>query len=325
MPAYFSMRVEVVSRGCGQSAIAAAAYQARACFTDPRTGQQHDYRAGAGEVEHLEILAPRDAPDWVHARLELWTRAEGAEKRKDAQTARRLRVTLPREFSREERIAIVRAYVQEHFVSRGMVADIAWHNDTARDGSGAQPHAHILLTMRPLEGDGFARKKSRHDTLSAAQARDHPNAHWVEGDGWVTNPDSWNLKSLYESHRAGWEHAVNQVLAMKGIATRIDRRSYAEQGKPYKPQPYLGVLLKVREIKERGKAIMNQWIANHEQRTVWAMAARAMQGDPRHAGARVSAFLAWGDKKLEKLSRWLGQPEPPRHPAGPAHEGGFER
>ena len=89
--------------------MAAAAYRAGERLHDERQGVTHDYRNRSG-VEHTEILLPPDAPAWVQGagREALWNAVERGEKREDAQTARELRIMIPRELDPPQRIQVVR-------------------------------------------------------------------------------------------------------------------------------------------------------------------------------------------------------------------------
>ncbi len=115
--ALFSMRVQVIKRSAGRSAVAAAAYRSSEKLRDERQGITHDYSRKSG-VEHKEILLPDNAPAWVQGidRQTLWNAVEANEKRKDSQTARELRIMIPRELSPDERINVVRDFVRENFV-----------------------------------------------------------------------------------------------------------------------------------------------------------------------------------------------------------------
>ena len=207
--AIFHMRAQVISRSAGRSAIAAAAYRAGERLRDERTGQMHDYSRKA-YVEHREIMAPETAPAWMQDRAALWSGVEAAEKRKDAQLAREVHFALPRELDRMERVELIRDFCQREFVARGMIADVAIHNPSGRDG-GEQPHAHVMLTTRVLTGEGFG-----------AKDRD------------------WNDKALYEGWRAGWAEHANRALERVGSRERIDHRSFAERGIDREPEPKLG-------------------------------------------------------------------------------------
>ncbi|MDE8347581.1 MAG: MobA/MobL family protein [Acidocella sp.] len=207
--AIFHMRAQIISRAAGRSAIAAAAYRAGERLRDERTGQMHDYSRKA-YVEHREIMVPEAAPAWMLDRAALWSGVEAAEKRKDAQLAREVHFALPRELDRAERVELIRDFCQREFVARGMIADVAIHNPSGRDG-GEQPHAHVMLTTRVLTGEGFGAKDRE-----------------------------WNDKALYEGWRAGWAEHANRALERVGSRERIDHRSFAERGIDREPEPKLG-------------------------------------------------------------------------------------
>src|SRR4051812_19413600 len=108
--AIYRLEAKVIGRTSGRSACAAAAYRAAERIVDQRTGQVHDY-ARRGGVEHAEILAPETAPAWVQDRAALWNAVEAAETRRNAQLARELVLTLPRELTPEQRLETVRSFV----------------------------------------------------------------------------------------------------------------------------------------------------------------------------------------------------------------------
>ena len=92
---------------------------------------------------------PDHAPAAYADRAVLWNAVEKIEKAKNAQLAREIEIALPKELTREQGISLVREYVKEQFVNAGMCADIAIHDK--QDGN---PHAHVMLTIRPIEQDG---------------------------------------------------------------------------------------------------------------------------------------------------------------------------
>lgn len=196
---HFRIELKSISRGQGRSVIAAAAYRHGAVLEDRRQQITHDY-ARKSAVAHSEIIAPADAPAWARDRSELWNRADAAEKRRDAITAREVLVSLPRELGRDQHLELLRNFVEREFTSRNIVADIAVHEASALDG-GAQPHAHIMLVDRPIGADGFGPKKDRR--LATA-------------DG-------------VEAVRSAWAEEVNQALERARIASRVDHRSLKRQ------------------------------------------------------------------------------------------------
>lgn len=193
--AIYHMSAQVLTRSAGASAVASAAYRAGANLVDERTGERHDYQRRDG-VAGAEIVAPDDAPQWARERSALWNAAEAAERRRNSQVAREVRVALPAELGDEARKELVREYAKRQFVEAGMVADIAYH-----DFGGENPHAHIQLTMRRIAGAGFAPKKER----------------------------AWNAPELLEAWRAAWAEHANRALERAGSEERIDHRSLAAQ------------------------------------------------------------------------------------------------
>lgn len=128
--------------------IAAAAYRAGEKLYDGETGLNHDFTRKGGVV-HQEILLPDHAPKEYLDRQRLWESVTKVEKKSNAQLAREVEIALPVEFSRELQLAVIKEYVQTNFVSKGMCVDIAIH-----DKKNGNPHAHILLTTRPIKADG---------------------------------------------------------------------------------------------------------------------------------------------------------------------------
>ncbi len=188
----------MISRSQGRSATAAIAYRVAERIEDRRTGLVFDYAARGG-VDHTEILAPDHAPDWVRDRSELWNRVEESETRKNSQVAREVRVALPAELTHDERVDLVRDFVCEQFVDRGMVADIALHAP-GREGDERNHHAHILLTTREIDAEGFTTK----------------------------NRD-WNKVELLEGWREAWARDSNAALERAGIEDRVDHRTLVAQ------------------------------------------------------------------------------------------------
>ncbi|EQB16948.1 MobQ family relaxase [Sphingobium lactosutens] len=318
--AIFSMRMQVIKRSAGRSSVAAAAYRAGEKLVDERQGITHDYSSRTG-VEHTEILLPKDAPAWVQGidRQTLWNAVEFGEKRKDSQTARELRLTLPREIPADQRSALVRDYVIRNFVSKGMIADIAIHNKVASDGL-EQPHAHVMLTMRPAVEPGGFGQKVRHDWVPDPTGRTQPDGRPVMVE---SNAHSWNSADYYERCREDWENTANAALARAGSAERIDRRSLLERGLARMPEPALRLAYHLKDLRGALKERFGQFqMAKHYQAVEGrAKAAFArLEEAPTRAGDAARAFQRfhdWIDRQLARLAQARAGPEraPPRdHP-----------
>ena len=155
--AIYHCSIKIISRGNGKSAVAAAAYRSGEKIINEWDGMIHDYTRKRGIV-HSEILLPPNAPPDFQDRGTLWNSVEQIEKACNSQLARELEVALPIELSREEQVRLVRAYCSSQFVSRGMCADFNIH-----DTGNGNPHAHILLTMRPMDERGKWLPKSKKE------------------------------------------------------------------------------------------------------------------------------------------------------------------
>jgi Ti-type conjugative transfer relaxase TraA len=223
--AIYHFSVKIISRGQGRSVIAAAAYRAGERLRDHHLGRWQNYTRKQGVV-HRAILLPAGAPEAWADRTTLWNAVEAAERRRDAQLARELEIALPRELSKRAAIRLAEDFVRRECVARGMVADIAIHWVQGSDGQ-PQPHAHILLTLRGVEGGGFGPKRRE-----------------------------WNATALLQHWREAWADLANACLAENGHDVRIDHRSLETLGLDLMPQVKLGAGVRRREaageVTERG-------------------------------------------------------------------------
>ncbi|NML13061.1 MobA/MobL family protein, partial [Sphingobium sp. AR-3-1] len=121
--AIYHFSAKVISRANGSSAVASAAYRSASELHDERLGRNHDFSNKAGVV-HSEVLLPEGAPERLNDRATLWNEVEAGEKRKDAQLAREVEFSIPREMNQSQGVQLARDFVEKQFVERGMVADL---------------------------------------------------------------------------------------------------------------------------------------------------------------------------------------------------------
>ena len=157
--AIYHLEAKVVGRGAGRSAVAASAYLSCSRLYNDYDGIQHDYTKKQGLVWQ-QVFLPEYAPQGWQDREKLWNAVEEVETAKDSRLAREFVVALPIELSREQQIELLQTFIQEQFVSDGMCADAAIH-----DTDGHNPHAHILLTVRPLDEQGRWQYKTEKEYL----------------------------------------------------------------------------------------------------------------------------------------------------------------
>ena len=248
--AIYHCSIKIISRGKGRSAVAAAAYRSGEIIKNEYDGVTHDFTAKRGIV-HTEIVLPDHAPAEYADRAILWNAVEKSERYKTAQLVREIEIGLPKELTGAEHISIVRDFVKQNFVAAGMCADFAIH-----DTGGGNPHAHIMLTMRPIEQDGKWGQKSRTE------------------NGIKIPTVDWNEQTKAEEWRAAWADICNQYLERGNHAERIDHRSYERQGIGQIPTVHLGVAAFQMEkrgiVTERGNINREIEITNRELRQLKA-------------------------------------------------------
>jgi Ti-type conjugative transfer relaxase TraA len=207
--AIYHFSAKVISRANGSSAVASAAYRSASELHDDRLGRIQDFSNKAGVV-HSEIMLPEGAPERLNDRATLWNEVEAGEKRKDAQLAREVEFSIPREMNQAQGVELARDFVNKQFVERGMVADLNVHWDMGKDGQ-PKPHAHVMLSMREVGPEGFGQKVRE-----------------------------WNSAELLKGWREAWADHVNERLASLDIDARIDHRTLAAQGIELEPQHKIG-------------------------------------------------------------------------------------
>lgn len=232
--AIYHCSIKIVSRGKGKSAVAAAAYRSGEKLTNEWDGLTHDYTKKGGVV-HSEILLPAHAPPAFSDRSTLWNSVELSEKSNNAQLAREVEIALPVELSREEQTRLVREYCSSQFVSKGMIADFNLH-----DTGGGNPHAHILLTMRPLDEKGAWLPKSKKEYVLDENGE---KIRLPSGRYKTRKVDlvDWNNRENAEVWRMAWADLANEFLAQNNRPERIDHRSYERQGIDQIPTVHVGV------------------------------------------------------------------------------------
>jgi len=207
--AIYHFSAKVISRANGSSAVASAAYRSASELHDERLGRNHDFSNKAGVI-HSDVMLPEGAPERLNDRSTLWNEVEAGEKRKDAQLAREVEFSIPREMNEKQGVQLARDFVQKQFVDRGMVADLNVHWDKAKDGT-PKPHAHVMLSMREVGPEGFGQKVRE-----------------------------WNSNALLKEWREAWADHVNERLAQLDIDARIDHRTLEAQGIDLEPQHKIG-------------------------------------------------------------------------------------
>lgn len=242
--ALYHNSTKIISRSSGRSAVGASAYRSGEKIYNEYDGIDHDFSRKQGVV-YSEVMLPQQAKEEFKNRATLWNEVEKIEKAKNSQLAREVEVALPKELSRAEQIQLVKSYVQDNYVKNGMCADINIHDK--EDGN---PHAHIMLTVRPIESNGEWGAKSKKEYLldENGQKIKLKSGQYKSKKIETTN---WNRKEFLQSYREDWANKINQKLKEVGINQRVDHRSYEEQGIEKVPTIHEGAT--ARKMEQRGK------------------------------------------------------------------------
>ena len=228
--AIYHMQAKAVSRGSGRSAVAASAYMSCSRMYNDYDGIQHDYTRKHGLI-YQEVMLPPMAPSEWNDREQLWNAVEETEKTKDSRLAREFVVALPVELDKDSNISFLQDFIKKNFVDMGMCADFAIH-----DTDGHNPHAHILLTVRPLNENGTWQYKTEKEYLCIKDGEEkgyeridkHPKSSRYGRQNPIS--EQWNSDEQLCIWRANWTDAVNKMLARNQINATIDHRSFADQG-----------------------------------------------------------------------------------------------
>ncbi|HDR6313178.1 TPA: MobA/MobL family protein [Bacillus cereus] len=215
--AIYHFSVNVIKRSKGKSSVASAAYRSGTKIKDERYNTTHNYENK--KVDESFIMLPNNAPVRFIDRKILWNEVERVETHSLAQVSREINFALPIELSHEEQKRMVREYVQENFVDKGMISDVAIHRDNP-----ANPHAHVMLTMRGVNEEGFEKTK--------------------------TSTRHWNNKDNVEIWREKFADITNKYLMENGIEKKVDHRSLKEQGINRIPQIHEGMV--GRQMEKKG-------------------------------------------------------------------------
>ena len=187
--AIYHLEAKVISRGSGRSACAASAYLSCSQILNDYDGIQHDYTRKSGLVWQAVFL-PEYAPQEWSDRAVLWNAVEANEKTKDSRLAREFVVALPIELGKNQWRLLLTEYIQTNFVAQGMCADVAIH-----DTDGHNPHAHIMLTVRPLDEQGKWQYKTEKEYLCV---RDGEERGFTATEFKAAQADGWEKQYPYK-------------------------------------------------------------------------------------------------------------------------------
>jgi len=295
MTGFFRVQLGVVSRSEGHSAVKRSAYQSCGRLVD-HDGRRFDYSRKRPEHAMTAMLCPDDAPEWTRDPGEVWRRAAAMEKRVDAQEARIIDLSMPRQIPHSHWEACIR-YVYEPFREKGMILQIDIHDSPASDG-GRNVNVHGLATLRRLDGDGFAKRKERS---------------WND---WLRERDGRTVREMVAAR-------LTAFCRDHGIAYVADARSNAERDRPA-PEPELprwnweaakrtGTPTEALAALQHHRRLRKEWeaakaeldVANTEI-TVIERAQRSRRGPRVNPARTAEKAAARRDRRAAVLRAWHG-------------------
>ena len=257
----FHFSISMISRGKSKSAVASAAYISCEKLTNEWDGVTHDYHNKKGLL-HSEIFLPENIPISLKDRATLWNSVELNEKASNAQLARNFIIALPKELSVEENKKLITEFVQENFVSKGMIADLAIHDES--DEKNNNIHAHIMTTLRPINEKGKWQAKSKKEYILDDRGNKILNKNGKPKTRKIELTD-WSDRGNAEQWRESFAALCNQYLEKNNLEKRVDHRSFERQGIEEIPTIHMGASASALERKgiETDKGNINREIKKH--------------------------------------------------------------
>lgn len=317
----YRLSTKIVGKTKGNNVVRTAAYISREALKDQSLGKTFDYRKGRSPVLYANVLAPDDAPTWAKDRRSLWNEVISVETRKKAQFARMVEISLPHQLSQEQMRKLVDDFVKENFVSQGMIADVAIHAPS-KDGDERNFHAHILLTLRPVNEKGeFANKERNWNQKSQLK-------EWRQ-DLALKCSKSLDLAG-YEQESIRWQYSHLSLKEQLQIAIKRRDYEYADAC-DHKPTKHKGPVIcalekrgvysceanEQQERKEKRNEVNldlnipsqdnwhfdinqhRQWI--EKQKQIWKQQAKELSDEPLKAEEKP--LKPWRVFKLEKSDK----------------------
>lgn len=233
--AIYHLEAKVISRGNGRSAVAASAYLSCSRMLNDYDGVQHDFTRKKGLIWQ-DVFLPEFAPPEWKDRSVLWNAVEKNEKTKDSRLAREFVPALPIELTPAQWQELLTDFIQNNFVADGMCADVAVHDPYP---PGHNPHAHIMVTVRPLDEKGNWQYKTEKEYVCVrnGEERGFTAAEFkaAQADGWEKQyPYKVGRKKVYlppsEAEKYGYERVSKYSKSTKyGRQNPISERWNSEE------------------------------------------------------------------------------------------------
>lgn len=253
--AIYSLNVSNVSRGTGSSSLATLSYISGQKIYDERLGKTYNYGRKQRIVQTGTML-PEGAPFEFTNPETMFNSIEQCDHAKNARTAKKIMIALPRELDLDQQINLIERYIKVTLTDRGYAAVYAIHTDEANHN----PHVHILVPNRAINQNtgkwqpkrimDYARDEEGNripiiDKKTGKQKIDKRNRkQWKRID---ISRNELDRKETVVRLRKTWTKECNRYLLKD---QQIDDRSYADRKIAELPTVHEGYA--ARSIEQRG-------------------------------------------------------------------------
>ncbi|MDP9091004.1 MAG: MobA/MobL family protein [Pseudomonadota bacterium] len=247
---------------------------------------QYIDRDGRFKEERYGEVAARghaNMPEWAREDTAEFWRASDEYERANGNTYREYELALPRELSRDARVALVQRFAEQEL---GTTRPFQWaiHTCTASDGK-EQPHVHLMFSDR--QHDGIERGPEQFFKRYNAKNPERGGARKFS-----YGADKEEAARTYEGIRERWAKVQNLSLEQAGVEVRVDHRSLAAQGITREPEVHRGPAvsgIEARgEVSEVGERQREQMLARTQARELMAEQVRVVTRE-EVAAERVAA------------------------------------
>ena len=260
--AYHCQARAPISRSAGRSAVAAAAYRARARLEDERYGKVHDYSRRGG-LEFAWHAAPAEAPEWAKDVGQAWNAVERVEVRKNSTLAFDYDMAFPHQLNAEQREWMLKDWVREGITRKGLIVTAAIHAPD-KDGDQRNFHAHVMFNDRPVDENGFARHKDR--SVQRTEFMLELRERWAELGARQLE------RAGYEVEAERWRHGHKSLKQQEAAALERGDLEYAEQVRDREPTTHVGHVATAIErkgrVSERGEINREVEARNAERKEI---------------------------------------------------------
>ncbi|APT48384.1 MobA/MobL family protein [Bacillus safensis] len=282
---YYRLEVKIFNRN-KHSVVASASYRSDQDLYSERDGETKSFRKHKVKPESF-IMKPNHAPEWALDRNRLWNEVEKIEKNQNAQLAREVLLSIPKEFTDEQQRKLVEEFVLDQFVNNGMVADVSIHRDDENN-----PHAHVMLTMRPFKENGDWDSKSKRIQKFDSMGNPMFNQKGQRMTVSVKTTD-WNSPEKLLEWRNNWAEYLNEHSKNNKIDLKFSSRSFGDQG--FNKMPLLSLSRSEYYVEKKEKELAERAGISYKPKTYYAKQNELIK--------KYNSLLEKEDTTLEQITK----------------------